>query len=155
MLAELLGLNYVMGDITDCFNNSKIIVSGDNAGGIAGLNNSTISNSYNKGEIDCKNATGLKIGGVCGQNLSESFINNSYNIGKVKNKNYAGGLVGADFGTVSKSYCLDNCLENQTGDLEYKKTEEEMKNSIIQELGTSFKADNENINLGYPILNWQ
>ena len=145
-----------MGDISDCFNNSKIIVSEDNAGGIVGLNNSNISNCYNKGEIDCQNATGLKIGGICGQNLSESFISNSYNIGNVKNKNYAGGLVGADFGTISKSYCLDNCLENKTGDVEYNKTEEEMKNSVFQEeLGSSFKEDVENINLGYPILNWQ
>lgn len=151
----IAGLNYVMGDITDCFSNSKIIVSEDNAGGIAGLNNSNISNCYNKGEIILKENAGLKIGGVCGQNLSESFINNSYNIGKIKNENYAGGLVGADFGTISKSYCLDNCLENQTGDTEYNKTEEEMKNSILQELGNSFKVDNENINSGYPILNWQ
>lgn len=151
----IAGLNYVMGDINECFNNSKIVVSEDNSGGIVGLNNANISNCYNKGEIDCSNATGLRIGGVCGQNLSESFINNSYNIGKIKNINYAGGLIGSDFGTISKAYCLDNCLEKQTGDTDYKKTEEDMKNNILQDLGNSFKSDSENINSGYPILNWQ
>ncbi len=131
------------------------MISGDNGGGIVGLNNSNISNCYNKAEIDCSNATGLKIGGICGQNLSESFINNSYNVGKIKNTNYAGGLVGADFGTINKSYCLDTCLENPNGDTEYKKTENDIKNNILQDLGDTFKLDNEKINSGFPILSWQ
>lgn len=151
----IVGLNYIMGDINECFNNGELVVSEDNCGGIVGLNNSNISNCYNKGKIDCGQASGLRIGGVCGQNLSESFINTSYNIGKINNSNYAGGLVGADFGTISNSFCLDTCLENQTGETEYKKTEEEIKNSVIQELGSYFKQDSENINSGYPILNWQ
>lgn len=151
----IVGLNYIMGDIAECFNNGEIIVSEDNCGGIAGLNNSNISNCYNKGKIDCSQASGLRVGGVCGQNLSESFINTSYNIGKINNKDYAGGLVGVDFGTISNSFCLDTCLETQTGDTDYKETEENMKNNMIQNLGDYFKQDTENINAGYPILSWQ
>ena len=151
----MVGLNYIMGDISECFNNSKIVVLEDNAGGIAGLNNSNISGCYNKGEIDASQIEGLRIGGICGQNLSESFISKSYNIGKVNNVTYAGGVVGADFGNISDSFCLDNCLTTKTADLEYNKTEDELKNSTFENLGDSFKADTENINSGYPILTWQ
>ncbi len=151
----IVGLNYVMGDVSDCFNNAKIVVTEDNAGGIAGLNNSNISNCYNKGEIDATQTEGLRIGGICGQNLSESFINTSYNIGKINNVVYAGGLVGADFGNISNSFCLDTCLSIKTADTEYNKTEEELKNNTLEKLGNYFKQDSENINSGYPVLSWQ
>lgn len=151
----IVGLNYEMGDINECFNNGEVIVLEDNCGGIVGLNGSNVSNCYNKGKIDCTQASGLKIGGVCGQNISESFINNSYNIGKINNTNYAGGLIGADFGTITNSYCLETSLNKQTTDIEYNKTSEELKNIILQELGESFKVDSENINSGFPILKWQ
>lgn len=151
----IAGLNYLMGDINESFNNGQIIVLEDNGGGIVGINNSSISNCYNKGIVDCTKASGLRIGGICGQNLLESFINTSYNIGKIKNNTYAGGVVGADFGNVSDSFCLDSCLEKQNADVEYNKTEAEFKSTIIQNLGASFKNDENSINSGYPILNWQ
>ena len=154
-IGGIVGLNYIMGDIAECFNNSKIVVLGDNAGGIAGLNNSNISSCYNKGEIDASNAEGLKIGGVCGQNLSESFISKTYNMGKINNVRYAGGLVGADFGNVSDSFCLDTCLSLETAETEYNKTEVELKTNCVEILGDCFKNDSENINKGYPIFNWQ
>lgn len=151
----LVGLNYVMGNITNSFNDAKITVSEDNGGGIVGLNNATIANCYNSGEIDCSKATGLRIGGICGQNLSESFIYTSYNIGKIKNENYAGGLVGADFGTISNSFWLDTCLENENAETDYKFSETEMKEKMSSDLGEYFKTDDLNINSGYPILIWQ
>ena len=154
-IGGIVGLNYEMGDINECFNNGTIVVTGDNCGGIAGVNNSNISNCYNKGEIECDQAIGLKIGGICGQNLSESFINNSYNIGTIKNVNYAGGLIGADFGTINNSFCLDTVLKTKTSDTEYNKTQEELKNNVLQELGESFEADSDNMNSGFPILKWQ
>ena len=151
----LVGLNYIMGNISYSYNAGKVIVSEDNAGGIVGLNNSTVSSCYNIGEVDCQNATGLKIGGICGQNLSDSFIYTSYNAGKINNTNYAGGLVGADFGEITGSCCLSTCLEKQTADTEYHKTEEEMKSIVLQELGDSFKKDENGINKGFPVLEWQ
>lgn len=151
----IVGLNYEMGDINECFNNGTIIVAEDNCGGIVGLNSSSISNCYNKGKIECDQVTGLKIGGVCGQNLSESFINNSYNIGTINNSNYAGGLIGADFGTINNSFCLDTSLKTKNSDTEYNKTIDELKNNSVQELGESFEVDLNNINSGFPILNWQ
>lgn len=151
----LVGLNYLMGNIIDSINNGKVIVSEENAGGIVGLNNGSISNCYNKGEIDSSQTDSLTIGGICGQNGSESYIYTSYNVGKIKNKNYAGGVVGADFGTISNCFCLNTCLEKDTNDTDYKKTEEEMKNNIISDLGDGFKKDENNVNSGYPILSWE
>ena len=43
----------------------------------------------------------------------------------------------------------------QTADTEYNKTEDELKNHALENLGNYFKKDNENINSGYPILSWQ
>ncbi len=151
----LAGLNHAMGNITNSINKGKIEVLDENVGGIVGINNGTISSCYNIGEIDSTKTDKLTIGGICGQNLSESFINTSYNIGKIKNKNYAGGVVGADFGSISNCFCIENCLEKETKDTDYKCTDEEMKSNIISKLGNDYKNDEENINNGYPILKWQ
>lgn len=143
-----------MGNITDCYNSSKIISNKDNCGGIVGINNANVSNCYNIGEIDASKAEGTKIGGICGQNTSDSYIYTSYNIGKILANSVAGGVVGADFGTISNCYYLDT-ISIQTPKTEYSKTESEMKNDILENLGENYKIDSENKNLGYPILIWQ
>lgn len=150
----ITGANYIMGNITDCFNSSKVITTEDNCGGIAGVNNANISNCYNAGEIDSFEAEGTKVGGICGQNTSDSFIYTSYNIGKINAKSIAGGVVGADFGTISNCFFLDS-VSKQLESEDYAKTEEAMKNEIINTLGESYKEDSENKNSGYPILLWQ
>ena len=154
-IGGIVGLNHEMGNVINTVNEGNIKVVSENAGGIVGINNGSISSCYNKGEIDSTQTDKLTIGGICGQNLSDSIINTSYNIGKIKNKNYAGGVVGADFGSVTNCFCLDSCLEKDTEDTDYKTTEEEMKNNIISKLGNDYIADEENKNSGYPILNWQ
>lgn len=150
----LVGANYVMGNITDCFNTAKVITTQDNCGGIVGINNANIANCYNSGEINAQDAEGIKIGGICGQNASDSYIYTSYNIGKIIAKSVAGGVVGADFGTISNCYFLDS-VSKQVENSDYSKTEEEMKNSIFEGLGTNYKEDTENKNSGFPILLWQ
>lgn len=149
----ITGINYVMGNIESSFNSAKIIVLEDNAGGIVGVNNANISNCYNRGIIDASNCDGVKIGGVCGQNISESYINSSYNIGKIDYKKFADGLVGADFGTVSNSFYLDSSINIKND--KYIKTSDELKNTILNNLNEFYKSDNGNINLGYPVLNWE
>lgn len=149
----LVGLNYVMGDITSCTNKAKVIVLDNNGGGLVGLNNSSISNSYNSGTIDAKECDGTKIGGICGQNISESFINTSYNIGKIDYKSEANGAVGINFGTVTKCYYLDSSINIK--DEQYAKSDEDLKKTILEEVKDSFKEDQDNINSGYPILNWE
>ena len=44
-------------------------------------------------------------------------------------------------------------FENITS--EQSKTEEDMKNNILQNLGEEFAQDINNFNEGYPILGWQ
>jgi hypothetical protein len=142
-----------MGNITDSFNTGKVMTEKDNCGGIVGLNNANISNCYNTGEIDALSADGTKIGGICGQNISESYIYSSYNIGKIRVKAAGGGIVGANFGTTSNCFYLKDSITAQND--EETKTEEEMKSSVLSDLGESYKEDSTNINSGYPILAWQ
>ena len=149
----ITGLNYVMGNIESSVNSAKIIVQNDNAGGIVGLNNANISNCYNKGTIDASNCEGAKIGGICGQNVSESYINSSYNIGKINFKTSADGVVGADFGTISNCYYLDTTVNNRND--KYVKSETDLKSVILTEVKDFYKEDLENINNGYPILSWE
>ena len=143
-----------MGNTTNCFNTARVVSSKDNCGGIVGINNANIANCYNTGEIDGSEAEGNKIGGICGQNVSDSYIYTSYTIGKIKASFVAGGVVGANFGTISNCYFL-NTISNQVPKEDYSKTEEEMKNSILENLGENYKQDLDNKNEGYPILSWQ
>ena len=100
------------------------------AGGLAGYNAGTVSNSYatvavsgtvwdvgglvgsNHGEIKNSYATGTVngvdfVGGLVGYNGSK--ISNSYATGTVNGADYVGGLVGkSDNGTISNSYATGN-----------------------------------------------
>lgn len=149
----IVGINYLMGDITLSTNKAQIIVQKDNGGGISGLNNSSISNCYNSGIIDASDSEGAKIGGISGQNASESFINSCYNIGNITFKTYADGVVGADFGSITNCYYLDSSIKNKND--KYLKNEVDLKNVLLTELGDYYKTDDNNINLGYPILKWE
>ena len=144
-----------MGNIVNSYNSGNIIGDKDIIGGIAGENNANISNCYNKGQIDSTKADGIRIGGICGQNSSDSYIYTSYNIGLIKVKNSGNGVIGANFGTISNSFYLDTCIEKVPENDEFKKTENDMKTTIITELGESYVQDENNINNGYPILLWQ
>lgn len=153
----IVGLNYSMGNIVNSYNAGRIEVEEDNSGGIVGINGASISNCYNKGEIDSSNCDGLKIGGICGQNLSDSFIYTSYNIGKIKAKTSAEGIAGANFGTVNNSFYLDGSLPDVSAitDTENAKSEQQLKTEYLEILGENYKEDSENKNSGYPILSWQ
>ena len=154
-IGGLVGLNYVMGTISNSFNYSEIKCSSKteckNIGGIVGLNNATISNCYNSAKIIIENSSAEKVGGICGQNLSESFIYNSYNIGKIECNN-ASGDVGANFGEISNCFYLNSTVSQSDNN---SRDENQMKNDILESLGEEFKKDTENINNGFPILKWQ
>ncbi len=151
----IAGINYKMGNITDCYNSSKIVVNSANGGGITGINNSNISNCYNVGEISTNGNTVNVLGGICGQNSSESYIYTSYNVGKIDSKDDAAGLVYANFGQVQNGFYLDSSLEKEGVDSEFAKTEDDMKNAVLTDLGEYFAKDEANINSGFPILTWQ
>ena len=150
----LVGLNHSAGDLSNSYNKGKVIGNKDVIGGLVGTNNSNISNCYNTGRVDARKTSGLRIGGICGQNMSDSFITSVYNIGDVLYNESAEGIVGIDYGTTSNAYYLDTALVNENADRALSKTDDEMKSSILTNLGEMFIADNEGKNNGYPILKW-
>ena len=137
----------------------------NNIGGITGENKNDvqISNCYNTGNISGYN----KIGGISGQNTTEIF--NCYNIGLINGTAFVGGITGQNLssttyntiGLIRNSFSLVNVADsldggNNDGIIEnsFIKTEQEMK-SLVPTLGIAFKEDSNNINNGYPILQWQ
>ena len=150
----LVGLNHSAGDLSNSYNKGKVIGNKDVIGGLVGTNNSNISNCYNTGRVDARKTSGLRVGGICGQNMSDSFITSVYNIGDVLYNESAEGIFGIDYGTTSNAYYLDTALVNENADRTLSKTGDEMKSSILTNLGEMFIADNEGKNNGYPILKW-
>ena len=150
----LVGLNHSAGDLSNSYNKGKVIGNKDVIGGLVGINNSNISNCYNTGRVDARKTSGLRVGGICGQNMSDSFITSVYNIGDVLYNESAEGIVGIDYGTTANAYYLDTALVNENADRTLSKTGDEMKSSILTNLGEMFIADNEGKNNGYPILKW-
>lgn len=140
-----------------------------------------VDSCYNTGEIKSNNSNidgivsnlggnSLGVGGLVGCVFSDSELRNCYNIGKViftnnpslnniQNNTY-GSITGNTYGNVSNTYYLNTTCNrgecNHTGTINNNgiKTSSELKN-LATTLGTNFKKDTNNINNGYPILNWQ
>ena len=154
-------------NIEKCYNNGNI-TGAYNIGGICGsMVNSNISSCYNTGNLTGNSDDASVIGGICSEistnnNDTGSKIQNCYNIGRIssKNSNILGAIVGKTKSTkytISNNYFLENMINGNNGtifDGTIKKTSEEMKN-IENNLENDFEKDTENINDGYPILQWQ
>lgn len=119
------------------------------------VNEGKIISCYNKG-----NVSGLEnyIGGITGEGYR---IKNSYNVGNVigENSNYIGSISGSGRNAelTDKNYFLENTVNGENGYIisgTEVKTSNEMR-EIYLLLGQPFKKDTNNINNGYPILNWQ
>lgn len=99
------------GEISDCFNKSKI-KGNNNVGGIVGYQYSTTINScYNMGEI----AGNWYIGGIVGMGYGKTVIINCYNMGIIVAKNYKGGIAGKLDGYNAKAI-LKNCYQESVFD---------------------------------------
>ncbi|MGB6872667.1 MAG: GLUG motif-containing protein [Dehalococcoidia bacterium] len=76
-------------------------------GGLVGINEGTVSNSYSTGSV-----TGAsRVGGLVGLN-GEGAVSNSYSTGNVTGDDQVGGLVGSNYGTVSNSYSTGSVTGN-------------------------------------------
>ena len=147
------------GRITESYNIASIVSETTNVGGIVGLSqgNGNTDSCYNMGSIT---GTGNNVGGIIGLGTGNSQLSNSYSAGYViSSNNSSGGIVGYNESiSVSNCYYLMNSV-NDGNDItiidgiEFK-TEEELKN-IAETLGVAFKEDINNVNNGYPLLNWQ
>ena len=79
----------------------------DNAGGLVGKNEGTVSNSYSTG-----NVTGnANVGGLVGYNFYGT-VTDSYSPGSVTGQSNVGGLVGWNRGTMSNSYSTGSVTGN-------------------------------------------
>ena len=158
--SEIIENCYNLGEIVQNMKNSHAYV-----GGIT--NGKEANNCYNLGNMS-SNSTINHNGGI-DANAQDTEINNCYNVGNLIKVDGAGGFFGALAGTgknlvINYSKWLINTSEtsvsqnlgNVTDNSICVNTLEEMPSvlEIINGDG-AFKEDTNNINNGYPILNWQ
>ena len=144
-------------NISRCYNISTI--KGQlNIGGIIGSSDgSVVSSCYNTGSIQANN----NAGGILGQMYNSGTVKNCYNVGNIQTSQSTNKKVGAMVGVFNdtktiNTYYLKNTINNGN-DINKNCTEftSEDVGSLYQKLGNDFENDDENINKGYPILNWQ
>ena len=148
--------------IISCFNAGSVTSNKSWAGGIIASiykGKVEITNCYNTSNI-----TGVSnIGGIIGDAVEETeelIINNCYNVGNITGDR-ANGIYGHANSTVDilskNNYCLNNTVNGNNGEEQEGviiKDSNEMRD-ISSLLGKNFKEDTNNINNGYPILQWQ
>ena len=141
--------------IKNCYNSGNITAT-DNIGGIiGGMENTTIKNCYNKGMLD-----GNSAGGISGITYESAIIENCYNIGFLNATNLALSINNRGNSLVSfkNNYYLENTINGADDKYPIEecelKTSQEMK-ELYTMLGKSYKEDTNNVNNGYPILQWQ
>jgi len=127
-----------------------------------------IVNCYNMGNVTANsNKEQLFVGGIASKGTTgeeSPEIKNCYNIGNIygncDERKYIGGITSLLTAEITNCYYLNQ--ENFTNngvEAGIVKTEEEMKQDSFVELlnngENNWKKDVNNINKGYPILNWQ
>ena len=153
--------------INNCYNVGNITSNSSGkysrASGIA--YGCTINNSYNLGTvlgIGGEN-TFNQIGGLSSHTEGNN-ITNSYNVGSIESQGgYAlriGAILGAggESGTITNCSYLSSTAEKGMGtgtDVTTSIDNIEDMPDILTILGGEFKEDTNNINNGYPVLNWQ
>ena len=129
---------YFKGTISNCFNNGEINTTVSVVGGIVGSLTGNILNCFNTKMVSGNNV----VGGIAGdlERYIHNLIKNCYNIGKATGQ---GKDIGELFGrnTNNMSEIINSYTSSDTFSAE--------------DLGSSFKEDTNNINNGYPILQWQ
>ena len=163
--------NYYV-DVENCYNSGKISTDSKYAflGGIsADIKGKQIKNVINVGEIVAKGSNGqfIKVGGVVGR-IMGGTLEEAYNIGKVLvdtncNVSPIGNFDTAQNGIGINCYYLKDTVGiGESGSLA--PIIEGMKEITLEEMPTilevvnsenTFKEDTNNINNGYPILNWE
>ncbi len=128
------------GFITNCYTLSNIELTGKhssfvNVGGIAGENSAQVTNSYSCGKINCNNDNG-NIGYLIGTIKTPVTITGGY----LKDEKYAG---------------IGNLNQGIDQTVEYDSIDKMPTILSIINVGNMFKEDSDNINNGYPLLNWQ
>ena len=105
------------GTITNCYNagNLTTIKSSATIGGICGYNRGTVTNCYNTGTVTATGSV-ASVGGVCG--CSTAPISNCYNIGIVTATSSdadISGICGYNYGPVTNCYYLADTEDENGG----------------------------------------
>ncbi len=111
-VGAVAGSNIYSSVVKDCYSLASVSADDYRAGGLVGHNtdNSTITNSFSKGDV----SGNTSVGGLVGQN-SQGSISKSYSSGSVTgNSNTAGFLGWNDNGTLNTCY-WDTQKSGQTG----------------------------------------
>ena len=169
--------------IMSCYNSGELDLSADcnnfMVGGIAGYCKGDLDSCYNRANISVENATEESlvwqaVGGINGQAETGS-ITRCYNIGNISvgdNFSYLGkaSILGRTHTTgmimIRNCFMKDNLNvtyswpgkpEGKTAEFIENATEitEDVKTNLYERLGENFIKDDNNINNGYPILEWQ
>ena len=164
------------GKITKCFNKGTIRGNGEvhygstgsmtMSGGISGKveENGIVEFCYNSGEVS---SHWNQAGGISGNLEANCHIRNCYNCNNSVHSDID-TEVGSIGGYVESSAVISNCYylkgiagsgcANITEGLIEKDSDQMTSPDFINELNngeSAFKFDSNNINMGYPILNWQ
>ena len=88
------------------------LMGNNRVGGLAGVSDGTIVNSYAVGQVE---GQGARVGGLVGENHSISAIVNSYARIGVSGTYYIGGLVGLNEGQISNCYAIGRVVASDYG----------------------------------------
>ena len=164
----------IQAKIMACYNTATINIEADDvlirAGGIVGISNNILKNSYNLGSICLNGIAEGRIGGITGQ-FDQGTVQYSYNEGLLSSDNTSniGGIIGyvkddSKIDILSNNYYLNNIekgigyILNDNQTYTTIKEKEMDKNELCTLLNTDcnlWKNDKNNLNNGYPILEWQ
>ena len=153
------------------YNSGNIIVNTEKieAGGIVGTQNKTVSNVFNIGKIIIKTNSEISAGGITGSGVNNvNIIENAYNVGKINleenaSSEHVGSITGRNSGytTLKNCYYLKGTYSvDAPGDGQNRGIELQNISDFPSVLNVvngegAFKEDTNNINNGYPILNWE
>ena len=146
--------------VSECYNSGEISAEKGNVGGIAGYSMGCLtSDCYNVGAVASKAAAG-SVGGITGWFTGNVELKNSYNAGTVSGGKYSGAIAGTAAETqLNNCWYLEGTADYAAASKSFvgnKMSETAMKNAAFAEtLGIAFKPDDNGINAGYPILEWQ
>lgn len=164
----IIGTNNVGGivgvsahELDECYNQGTIIGDGSGGGIVGGfrVDNLTISNCYNTGQIMVSGTNSpngvLPVGGLVGVASSgNNVMTNCYNAGYISSTIYEpGSLAGMFRGTIQNSFYLNTC--GGVGQGTPKSMEEMLDASFVDTLNFNTNVwcvDTLNYNNGFPIL---
>lgn len=157
-IGGIVGALYEEGKVENCYNLGEISGAKYSAGGIVGLNQGdSINKCYNLGVVKGDS----QVGGIAGANYSE--VKDSYSIiGGKSDSGSFGAIAGSNnnLGKISNCYYSEDMPAIGEGNGEVtnvKKLNSQNMPSVMSVINANndFKEDTNDINNGYPILEWQ